>query len=152
MIKDEELMRNFLKKALLVFVFSFCVGGMVVPIAASTAAQSNIFEFGPVNGYSYRDVSWITVGSSANASAAIACYDSDAPPGYMGIRAKLYRDDVLVATTSYKYNSSYDDYISKSSSYYSTHGDYHSGGTAKVYSGNGYYYYTVYLSPVLTLD
>lgn len=97
--------KNF-KKIILLFTVGIILGLSIIPVFGT--AYSIWGYYGPVLGYSYRNqsacVDWSD--SSMSGFAQVETQDGgNAPTGYMGVQAWLYKDDVLILTSGWYYNN-----------------------------------------------
>lgn len=140
------------KKNFRIAVSTFIVGillGLSTAAYAATATSINGY-YGPVLGYSYLNNATVSDNLRVWADAWVETTGSAAvPTGYMGVQARLFKNDALYASTSMSYNSSSAYGISNvtqgGQSFPS--GTYYSKGVTAAYTGTGYSTYSTFQSP-----
>lgn len=122
-----------------------------VMVAYAGAVYGNWGNYGPVNGYSYKNRAMAQVYNNylgAGTDVSNQAYVS-VPAGYMGAKARLYNSsNVLVDFSTMEYNSvsviSFGVLFQRNSY---PRGYYYSKGITAAYNGNGYTQYTTLQSP-----
>ncbi|NOU88665.1 hypothetical protein GC102_23360 [Paenibacillus sp. LMG 31460] len=127
------------------------LGSFAVMAFASTAS-SGWGTYGPINGYSYQNKATVSNDTRLYAATSVQTQDSsNAPTGYMGAVARLYKSDVLCQSTSYSYNSSSAAGMGTSTTTTGCgSGTYYSYGLSAAYNGNGYNEWYTFQSPNIT--
>lgn len=145
---------NF-KKAISLFILGVILSTSIVSVFAYTTYDSDWGYYGPIAGKSYQNQSYVidwegTAGVAAGARVKTQ-NDVGVPTGYMGADAWLYKDDVLVKTTGWKYNTETTYLLARTTTPPNTQsGNYYAGGQTRAYNGNGYDTYSVFTSPIFS--
>lgn len=128
----------------------------LLAVAASAGSVSGSWAaYGPQAGYSYYNYNGVTTNGTSGPVSAIATAQnqsgSNAPAGYMGVYARLFRDDgSLVWDAGNHYNSGPAVSITIPASYfYNLNWTYYSKGLTYAYNGNGYNTYSTFQSPFI---
>lgn len=147
-------MKGNIKRKIALFFMGIIIGISVLPVYAYTVVYSDIGYYGPQQGYSYMNRSFLEAENypdGVQGNAGVGTQDSsNAPTGYMGVNAWLYEGTTLVDSSGWYYNPSPDNEISSSTSIsYSRRGDFYADGQTRAYNGNGYYTYAVFSTPII---
>ena len=144
-------MNKLVKKALCYLSVFVLLLSVATPVFAATSTSSPEKSV-TLLGYTYRYWSTLLGDETSVWGYIDVMADDNVPVGYIGVNSCLYNDSgALVKTTGWEYN---DDEIagwSRSAGKYYQTGTYYSKGQVKFYNGNGYYTYTAYATPYISV-
>lgn len=146
--------RSDVRVVLVGVLVGFLVGA-AIPVAMASSAQSP-YGYYTVYGIQYRNHATVVVNPSGSSgvlayTGASAYPQQTVPAGYIGVLARLYRNDALVKQAGYFYNSEPLVGMSRSTSpnYTAKHGAFFSYGVSRAYNGSGYGSFYTFKSPSL---
>ncbi|MDN4095900.1 hypothetical protein [Brevibacillus agri] len=124
------------------------IGASATAVYAS-AAESRVYNFGPIGGYSYYNQATVEkTGDNVYYTAEIGSQNSGKiPVGYMSAGPRLFKGDALCKASEMTYNSS-----ATASMRVGTYGNcgsgiYNSRGATEVFDGSGYRTYLTNVTP-----
>ena len=149
-----NLDKKNLKKTVSLFIVGVILSIGILPVFAYTTYDSPYGYYGPVFGKYYQNQSYVIDWGGSTGVAGGARVETQngvgVPTGYMGVNAWLYKDDVLVDSSGWNYNTETTYLIAGTTTPpYTSSGEYYADGQTRAYNGNGYDTYGVFSSPIL---
>ncbi|MFS0728351.1 hypothetical protein [Paenibacillus sp. 1P07SE] len=146
------MLKKHLVPLITTLVAGIIFGASMTPVFAAIA-NSNYGYYGPHNGYSYRNQAQVETGTYLlGLTRALTQDNSYAPAGYIGVRARLYKDSQLCYSTNMVYNHVAAQGYNATTQIYSDgcgSGTYHSRGESAAFNGTGYNVYNTFITPNL---
>jgi len=147
------MFKSNLKIALCAFIASIILG--ICTVAFATELSSNWKNYGPINGYSYRNQATVRTAGGVQAETYVErSTTGNVPVGYLGAKASLYDSyDRLYNSTGWDYSIDICHGMYQVTTPYDFDaGYYYSKGQSAAYNGDGYSTYATYATPNLKWD
>jgi len=144
------MVKKHLRSVASTFIIGIMFGAFANVVLAATAT-SNELEYGPINGFIYKNNSTVSSDWTPDEVASQTHVNNknggEVPTGYMGAQTDLYKTTGLCSASDVYYNPlstvGYGVIIYANCG----SGTYYSKGTTYAYNGNGYNSYNTYQSP-----